>query len=198
MAILQKDFKVMIAYSTISHIGYIVLGISILNQASVTGAVYHIVDHGLAKACFFLCSGAFIYTRGIRRVEHLRGAGRQMPWTCAAFSLAAFSVIGIPPTAGFISKWYLVTGAVDAGLYAYGAVFLLGGILAAFYCLRIVYYMFFARAEEGTWQSGKKEAPWQMLAPICLLSLATLAMGLLYFLVIPAVRQAAGYLLFLG
>ncbi len=198
MAILQKDFKMMIAYSTISHVGYIVLGLSILNQTSVTGAVYHIVDHGLAKACFFLCSGAFIYMKGIRRLEHLKGAGKQMPWTCAAFSMAAFSVIGIPPTAGFISKWYLVSGAVDAGLYAYGAVFLLGGVLAAFYCLRIIYYMFFTRAEEGTWQAGREELPWQMLAPIWALSLATLVMGLLYFLIIPAVREAAGYLFFPG
>lgn len=194
MAILQRDFKMMIAYSTISHIGYIVLGLSILNQTALTGAVYHIMDHGLAKACFFLCSGAFIYMRGVRRIDNLQGAGKQMPWTCAAFALAAFSVIGIPPTAGFISKWYLVSGAVDAGLYAYGAIFLLGGVLAAFYCLRIVYYMFFKEAREGTWLASREELPWQMLVPIWVLSLATLVMGLLYFLVVPAVRSAAGYM----
>jgi multicomponent Na+:H+ antiporter subunit D len=195
MAILQRDFKMMIAYSTISHIGYIVLGLSLLNQTALTGAVYHIMDHGLAKACFFLCSGAFIYMRGIRRIEHLKGAGRQMPWTCAAFALAALSVVGIPPTAGFISKWYLVSGAVDAGFYAYAAVFLAGGVLAAFYCFRIIYYMFFQPPEEGTWAESREELPLPMLAPILVLSLATLVMGLLYSQVIPAVRTAAGVLL---
>ena len=194
-AVLQRDFKTMIAYSTVSHVGYIVLGLSLFERTALTGAVYHIVDHGLAKACFFLCSGAFIYSRGVRRVDHLKGAGRQMPWTCGAFALAALSVVGIPPTAGFISKWYLVSGAVGSGHYAYAAAFLAGGVLAAFYCLRIVYYMFFLPPAEGTWGEAREEPPLPMLAPILVLSLATLALGLLYAQVIPAVRTAAGVLM---
>jgi multicomponent Na+:H+ antiporter subunit D len=191
MAISQKDFKMMIAYSTISHIGYILLGISMMNDKALTGAIFHIFDHGLAKACFFLCSGAFIYKKGYRRIEDLKGAGQQMPWTCFAFSLAALSVVGIPPSAGFISKWYLVWGSIAGGKYLYAVIFLVGSILAAAYCLRIIYYIFFVSPEEGKWQRETDDAPGEMLIPIWVLSLATLAMGILSFLVVPALQTAA-------
>lgn len=194
MAIRQKDFKVMIAYSTISHIGYIVLGICIMNDKALTGAVYHIMDHGLAKACFFLCAGAFIYKQGYRRIEDLKGAGQQMPWTCAAFGLAALSVIGIPPTSGFISKWYLIWGCVAGGDYLYAVVFLTGSILAAAYCLRIIYYMFFIQPKKGTWEKRWDEAPATMLAPTLVLSLATLFMGVFSSLVIDSLQEACGLL----
>ena len=194
MAIRQKDFKVMIAYSTISHVGYIVLGISIMNDKALTGAVYHILDHGLAKACFFLCAGAFIYKKGYRKIEDLKGAGQQMPWTCAAFSLAALSVIGIPPTSGFISKWYLIWGCIAGGKYLYAVVLLTGSILAAVYCLRIIYYMFFIQTRQGNWEKRRDEAPVSMLAPILVLSLATLFMGVLSSLVIDSLQEACGLL----
>lgn len=190
MAIMQKDFKLMIAYSTISHISYIVLGISIMNDKALTGSVYHILDHGLAKACFFLCAGAFIYKTGYRRLEDLKGAGQQMPWTCGAFSLAALSVVGIPPTSGFISKWYFIWGSIEEGEYLYAVVFLAGSILAAVYCLRVIYFMFFIQPRRGTWTTRYDEAPASMLVPLCALSLATLLMGIFSFLVIDSLQQA--------
>jgi len=195
MAIFQKDFKMMIAYSTISHIGYIVLGISIMNEQALTGALYHLLDHGLAKGCFFLCAGAFIYQRGYRRIDELKGAARRMPMTCTAFALAALSVIGIPPTAGFISKWYLIWGSVAGGKYLYAAVYLIGSILAAAYCLRVVYYMFFVAPPPGVWEGGPGEAPPLMVVPVWVLSLATLVMGAASFVVINRLQEAARLLL---
>ncbi len=194
MAVLQKDFKMMIAYSTVSHIGYIALGISIMNEQALTGALYHLLDHGLAKGCFFLCAGAFIYERDYRRIEQLKGASRRMPLTCAAFAVAALSVIGIPPTSGFISKWYLIWGSVAGGKYLYAAVYLIGSILAATYCLRVIYYMFFLPPQPGTWEGGG-EAPVLMLVPAWVLSLGTLLMGALSFVIIGRVQEAAGLLL---
>ena len=107
MALKQVDFKRMVAYATIAHIGYIVAGIGIMDRAVLTGSLFHILDHALAKACFFLVAGAIIYRTGYRNIKDLKGAGQKMPATCAAFALAAFSAIGIPPSAGFFSKWYL-------------------------------------------------------------------------------------------
>ena len=195
MAILQKDLKMMIAYSTISHIGYIFLGLTAFTAEGLTGAMYHMLDHGLAKACLFLCAGNFIYVKGYRRIEDLRGAWREMPWTCFAFAVASISVIAIPPTAGFISKWYLILGNVKAGKWLYTAVLLTGSILAAVYCLRVIYYMFFQAGGEGKWEDAVRDAPPSMLVPVWLLSLGTLFFGVFSYLLIPSLLKASAYLL---
>ncbi|MDY6795283.1 MAG: monovalent cation/H+ antiporter subunit D family protein [Actinomycetota bacterium] len=195
MAIYQKDLKMMIAYSTISHIGYIFLGITAFTKEGLTGAVYHMLDHGLAKACLFLCAGAFIYVKGYRRIDQLKGAWQQMPFTCAAFALAAWSVIGLPPSAGFISKWYLIVGNIEAGRELYVVILLVGAVLAAVYCFRVIYYMFFQPPEEGAWESGGPEAPVSMLVPVWVLSLGTLLFGVFSYLFIQSLLDAAAFLL---
>ncbi len=195
MAIAQKDLKMMIAYSTVSHIGYIFLGITAFTTEGLTGAMYHMLDHGLAKACLFLCAGSFIYIKGYRRIEDLKGAWRQMPWTCFAFALASISVIGIPPTAGFVSKWYLVLGNIEGGNYLYVIILLIGSILAAVYCFRIIYYMFFQPGKEGAWENTTHDAPPSMLAPIWVLSAGTLFFGVFSSLLIPSLLKAAQFLL---
>ncbi|MEW6552800.1 MAG: monovalent cation/H+ antiporter subunit D family protein [Actinomycetota bacterium] len=195
MAVLQKDLKMMIAYSTISHIGYIFLGITAMTAEGITGAMYHMLDHGLAKACLFLCAGSFIYVKGYRRIEDLKGAWRQMPWTCFAFALAALSVVGIPPTAGFISKWYLILGNIEGGNYLYVVILLAGSILAAVYCFRVIIYMFFLPGKEGAWEGEFKDAAPSMLSPVWILSLGTLFFGVFSYLVIPSLLKAAEFLL---
>ena len=195
MAILQKDLKMMIAYSTISHIGYIFLGITALNAEGLTGAMYHMLDHGLAKACLFLCAGSFIYAKGYRRIEDLKGAWRQMPWTCFAFALASLSVVAIPPTAGFISKWYLILGNVESRNWFYAVVLLGGSILAAVYCLRIIYYMFFQTGKEGAWEDRVRDSSLSLLWPVWALSLGTLFFGLFSGLLIDSLLKAAASLL---
>jgi len=194
MAILQKDLKVMIAYSTISHIGYIFLGFTALTPEGVAGSMYHMLDHGLAKACIFLCAGCFIYVKGYRRIDQLKGAWQQMPFTCFAFALAVWSVIGLPPSAGFVSKWTLIVGNIEAGRELYVVILLVGAILAAVYCFRIIYYMFFQPGEEGAWENRVHDAPRSMLIPIWLLSIGTLVFGLTWFIV-ERLIEAAKFLL---
>lgn len=190
MAIMQKDFKRMVAYSTIAHIGYIAAGVGLLNRAGLTGSIFHLLDHSLAKACFFLVAGLFIYRSGYRNITDLKGAARSMPVSCAAFALAAFSVVGIPPTTGFFSKWYLITGGITAGNYIVVAAVLTGSVMAAFYCFRIVYYMFFLPPEPGCWEEKNGEAPFSMLAPVGVLSLFTLLLGIFAFLILPLLGSA--------
>jgi multicomponent Na+:H+ antiporter subunit D len=195
MAIMQKDLKMMIAYSTVSHIGYIFLGITALTEQGLAGAMYHMLDHGLAKACLFLCAGCFIYMKGYRRIDELKGAWRQMPWTCFAFALASLSVIGIPPTAGFISKFYLIYGNFTSQRWPYALVLLVGAVLAAVYCFRVIYYMFFQPGKEGAWEDNTHDAAPSMLVPIWILSLGTLLFGVLSGLIIDSLLKAAQYLL---
>jgi multicomponent Na+:H+ antiporter subunit D len=195
MAIMQKDLKMMIAYSTVSHIGYIFLGITAFTREGLAGAMYHMLDHGLAKACLFLCAGCFIYMKGYRRIDELKGAWRQMPWTCFAFALASISVIGIPPTAGFISKFYLIYGNFTSQRWPYALVLLVGAILAAVYCFRVIYYMFFQPGKEGAWEENTRDAAPSMLTPIWILSLGTLFFGVFSGLIIDSLLKAAQYLL---
>ncbi len=190
MAIRQKDLKVMIAYSTVAHIGYIFVGIGLLNVQALTGSVYHILDHLLAKACLFLCAGSIIYQSGYRKIDDLKGAAKKMPLTCAAFALASLSVVGIPPTAGFISKWYLVWGSLSAGNVFFGVVLLLGSVMSAVYCFRVVYYMFFLPPSRGGWQEVSGEAPVSMVCTSWILAAATVLLGIFAIWILPTLQRA--------
>lgn len=193
MAIFQKDFKYMIAYSSVSHIGYIVLGVCMLSARGMTGGLFNIVAHAMGKACFFLVAGAIIYKLGVRGIEDLRGLGRAMPMTAGAFALASLSIVGIPPTAGFVAKFYLVLGSIQSRQYAFVAFILLGSLLAAVYCFRIVYYMFFCPAKETG--SSIAEAPVTMWAPTAALAAGTLVLGLFPGLLVPGLTTASRLLL---
>ena len=118
MAIAQSDLKRLLAYSSVAQIGYIVLGVGLANEMGLTGGLLHLVSHAFTKGCLFLVAGAIIYRTGIREIRELRYLSLKMPWTAATFTVAAFSMIGIPPTSGFFSKLYLNPrrdrrGAVD-------------------------------------------------------------------------------------
>ncbi len=189
-AIREKELKRMVAYSTVAHIGYIILGIGLINKAGLTGGLFHIIDHSLAKACFFLAAGAIVYKSGYRSIPELKGAGKKMPFTCGAFALAALSLVGIPPTAGFVSKWYLISGSLQSGNLFFAAIYLIGSLLAAIYCLRIVYYMFFLPPEDSLWREVKNDAPSSMIVPLWFLAGATLLLGTFSFLILPSLGKA--------
>ncbi|MHB8781137.1 MAG: complex I subunit 5 family protein [Candidatus Geothermincolia bacterium] len=193
MAALEDDLKLILAYSTVSHIGFMVLGLGLLSRSGMTGAVFHLLDDGIAKACLFLCAGVFIYRSGTRQVKELRGAARELPLTAAMFTLAAFSLVGIPPTSGFISKWYLVLGSLEAQRPFFVAVILVGALLAAFYTFRVVYYLYFAAEREGTlrWDN----VPAGMLIPIAVLGTGTWALGIASSLILPSIQRFVGQLL---
>ncbi len=138
LAIAQTDLKRMLAYSSVSQIGYVLLGFSLPNALGLTGGILHILNHALMKCCLFLVAGAIVARLGHRDIRRFGGLGREMPTTMTAFTVAAISMIGLPPTAGFFSKWYLILGAVEAGRWPYVVVILLSSLLTAIYFFRIL------------------------------------------------------------
>lgn len=145
IALRQDNLKRRLAYSTIGQLSYVILGAALLAPLSLVGAVLHIAAHAFGKITLFFAAGS-IYTASHKtNVSELDGIGRVMPWTMGAFALGALCMIGIPPTIGFVSKWYLLLGAADAGHYAAIAAIVLSTMLNAAYLLPIVHAAFFKK-----------------------------------------------------
>jgi multicomponent Na+:H+ antiporter subunit D len=153
-ALFQDNLKKRLAYSTVSQVSYIALGTAILGPLGTIGGVVHLVHQGIMKITMFFCAGNYAETLGIHKVSEMNGAGRRMPATTLAFSIAALGMIGIPPVAGFVSKWYLGLGAVEAGLAAWVIpVLLASSALNAAYFLPILYRAWFRKAGPA-WPGG--------------------------------------------
>jgi len=185
LAIAQYDIKRMLAYSSLSQIGYIVLGISMANKLAMTGGILHILSHSLMKVGLFMVAGAIIYRTGIRNIYQLRGMGKKMPLTMAAFVIGALSMIGIPPTIGFASKFYLAWGALYAGEWVFVAVILLSSLLTAVYFWRIFENVYFG-VHEGI---KKEEAPLSMLLPVLAFAFLVLLFGMFASIPIGIIEQ---------
>ncbi|NQV60519.1 MAG: monovalent cation/H+ antiporter subunit D family protein, partial [Alphaproteobacteria bacterium] len=142
-AIFQRDIKRMLAYSSIAQIGYITLAISLASSAGIAAALIHIFNHGLMKAALFCAMGCIFYRIGSTRIENMAGLGQQMPWTMTAIIVAGLSLLGVPLTAGFISKWYLVQAALQADLWWLVLLIALSSMLALVYIWRLVETMYF-------------------------------------------------------
>jgi multicomponent Na+:H+ antiporter subunit D len=172
VALRADNLKRRLAYSTVSQLSYVVLAAAILAPLSVVGAALHIAAHALGKITLFFAAGA-IYTAAHKtEVSELDGLGRRMPWTFAAFGIGALSMIGLPPAAGFVSKWYIVSGALAAEHWLALAVITASTLLNAGYLLPIVYRGFF---REGA-AHDHGEAPWTMVAALATTAALTLAM----------------------
>ena len=180
LAIAQTDLKRMLAYSSVSQMGYILLGIGIADNLAVTGGILHILNHAVMKGCLFMIAGAFIYTSGIRSIEDLRGIARTMPLTAAAFVIAAASMIGIPPTVGFMSKWFIALGALESGQWIFVLVILASSLLTAIYFWKVIEYMYFrepgTRCAEAV--STARDPPAGMLVPVLILAAACVFFGI--------------------
>jgi multicomponent Na+:H+ antiporter subunit D len=171
IALRQDNLKRRLAYSTISQLGYVILAGAILAPLSVVGAGLHIVAHAFGKITLFFAAGA-IYTASHKTlVSQLDGVGRYMPWTMAAFAIGSLSMIGLPPTAGFISKWYILLGALSVDQYFAVMVMVISTLLNAGYFLPIVYRAFFKTAEPGH-EHG--EAPLPMVLALCFTAASTI------------------------
>lgn len=175
LAIAQTDLKRMLAYSSVSQIGYIILGVSLLNPIAMTGGIIHIMNHGIMKGALFMVAGAIIYKIGSSNINDLKGIGKKMPYTSAAFVLVALSMIGVPPTVGFVSKWYLALGAIEAGKWVFVGVIMLSSLLNIVYFWRVFENMYFYHADGGK----VDEVPVSMLLPILILAVLTFLLGLL-------------------
>lgn len=178
VALRQDNLKRMLAYSTIGQLSYIVLAALVLTPFAEIGAAIHMVAHAFGKITLFFVAGAIYVAANKAQVSQLDGIGRRMPWTMTAFAVGALSMIGVPPTAGFVSKWYMIAGAFQNDLYFVLVVLILSTALNAAYFLPIVHRAFF-RAETVPPRVEHGEAPWPMVA--ALVTTATLTIALFVF-----------------
>lgn len=182
LAYREPVLKKRLAYSTVSQISYILFGLSMMNPDSFIGSLLHIFAHGFVKAALFLCAGAIIYKTGKTRVEDMRGIGKEMPLTMWCFTIASLGLIGIPPTGGFISKWYLAIGALKSGvpvLSVLGPIVLLASaLLTAGYLLPLTIRGFFPGADYDYNGLQKKEPCKLMTIPILILTILSVLIGL--------------------
>lgn len=176
LAIRQDNVKKILAYSSIAQIGYIALGFALDNKAGLTAAVIHIFNHALTKGGMFMALGVVAYRLGNTRLSDLSGLGRKLPISMGAFTAGGLGLIGVPLTAGFISKWYLVTGSIEAGRYEMAAIVLVGSLLALIYVWRVVEVIYFGKRDENA--PKLKEAPVTMLVPMVLLIGASIYFGI--------------------
>jgi multicomponent Na+:H+ antiporter subunit D len=180
-ALYQDDLKRRLAFSTISQVSYIALGVAIAGPIATIGGVVHLVHQGLMKITLFFCAGNLAETLGVHKISEMNGVGRRMPWTMAAFTIGAFGMIGAPPIAGFISKWYLGWGALQTGQTWILLVLLGSSLLNAAYFLPILYAAWF-RESPSKWPHehdfGRKETAWALLLPPLFTALSALLVGL--------------------
>jgi multicomponent Na+:H+ antiporter subunit D len=180
-AIAQDNLKRRLAYSTISQLSYIILGVALLSPMGITAAMIHIPFHGFMKITLFLCAGSILVASKKENISEMAGIGRTMPITMCAFTVGALGMCGIPLTGGFISKWFLGLGTLQAGNLAFLGVLLSSSWLDVVYFFPIVYTAFFANSERMESSSGRRqinEAPLSMVIPVSITALFSI---LFYF-----------------
>ena len=175
IALRQTNLKARLAYSTISQLSYIIFGAALLSPSGITGSIMHLVVHAFGKITLFFCAGAIYIATHKTNIKELNGIGKKMPITMAAYTLGAFSMIGIPPFGGFLTKWYLLTGTIENKYFPLMAVLAASSILNASYFLPITYKAFFRALPEGE-TPEMTEAPYLMVIPLCLTALGTIAL----------------------
>jgi multicomponent Na+:H+ antiporter subunit D len=181
-ALAQDNLKRRLAFSTVSQVSYIALGVGIAGPLATIGGLVHLVHQGVMKITLFFCAGNLAETLGVHKVSEMRGVGRRMPWTMAAFTVAALGMIGVPPVAGFVSKWYLGAGALEAGHHWVLPVLAASSALNAAYFLPILHAAWFRRAEEPLTEQrtapGRPETGWALLLPPVVTAALALLIGL--------------------
>ena len=193
VAIWQNNVKRLLAYSSIAQIGYMVLGISLATEAGLTGGILHLFNHAMMKCALFLAVGCVFLRVGGVDIKDFEGLGKRMPWTMAAFVLAGLSLIGVPMTVGFISKWYLVIAVMELGWWPIAALILMSSLLAIIYVWRVVEAAYMKPVPEGAPEVA--EAPLSMLVPTYVMTGAALYFGIDATRTVDAARAAAQFLL---
>jgi len=182
LAYRETVFKKRLAYSTVSQASYILFGLSLLQPQAMTGALLHVVFHAFIKSCLFLSAGAVIYKTHKTNVTELRGIGKEMPVTIWSYTFAAAALIGIPPASGFISKWYLATGALESGIEVFSwlgpVVLLISALLTAGYLLPVTVNGFLPGADFNYETLEKKEPKLIMVLPILILAVLAILLGI--------------------
>lgn len=181
LALTQRDFKKMLSYLIIAEVGYMVGGVWLANRHGITGAILHILNDALMTLCLFLVAGIIVYKKGGCHFGHLKGLYKKMPVTMGAFTVGALSMIGVPPTAGFFSKWYLILGAIDGGQWGFMAALIFSSLVNAVLFFRIIEIGYFEPFKDHYGHEHHHEpideAPLSMLAPLVIVSIGLIVVG---------------------
>jgi multicomponent Na+:H+ antiporter subunit D len=179
IALSQDGLKRRLAFSTIGQLSYIILGAALLSPKGMVGGLVHIAMHAFGKITLFMCAGAIFVATGKKYISEMVGIGKRMPITMIAFFIGSLSVIGLPPTGGFFSKWYLVLGTLEADQTVMLVVLLASSLLNGAYFLPIVYRAFFCIPEESMFEDKVAEAPLWCVVPLVIT--AVLSIGLFFY-----------------
>lgn len=191
-AIYQTNLKRMLAYSSVAQIGYLILALGIANETGLMASMLHMLNHGLMKGALFLALAGIVLRLGIANLDQMDGLATRMPWTMAAFLVGGMSLIGVPLTVGFVSKWYLVSAALQNGWWIVAALVLLGSLLSVVYIGRVLERAYFKPAGDGT--SSASEAPLAILLPTWALVVANVYFGIHTDLTVGVTQLAAASL----
>jgi len=177
IALSKDNLKARLAYSTVSQLSYIILGVALLTPHSIDGGIIHIVNHAFAKITLFFCAGAIYVAAHKKNISEMSGLGKTMPFTFGAFAVASLSMIGAPPVAGFVSKWYLLVGSMEAHQIGILLILIASTVLNVGYFAPVTYKAFFGKRPEGA-AVGIKEAPLSMLIPILIAVTISVIIGI--------------------
>ena len=192
-ALFQADARRLLAYSSVAQVGYMLLGLGLATSAGLAAGMLHLLNHALIKGALFMALGAFFYSYGVRRIDDLKGLGQAMPGVGAAFTIAALSLIGVPFTAGFISKFYLIQAALQSGWWWAAAAILISSVLAVFYCYRMLVALWVnpAPSAEHMPHGRVRAVPLTILIPLWVFALANLYFGINSGFIVDMARIAA-------
>ena len=178
IALSKDNLKARLAYSTVSQLSYIILGVAILKPAAMAGGLMHIANHAFAKITLFFCAGAIYVASHKKNISEMRGLGRVMPFTFGAFAIASLSMIGAPPVAGFVSKWNMLVGAWSAGSIGLVVVLLSSTLLNVAYFAPVTYQAFFGKpADEDLHHHGSEAHP-AMVVPLTITAILSVLIGI--------------------
>ena len=175
LALGQDNLKGRLAFSTVSQLSYIILGAALLNQSGILGGIVHITNHAVSKITLFLCAGSIYVSTGKTSISQMSGLAKRMPWTMAAFAIASLSIIGIPVSSGFISKWHLALGAVQLQSLTLLGVLMISSLLSAVYLGPVVYKAYFEEPSQS--EKEVREVSW-IVVPLTICAVASLLLGL--------------------
>jgi multicomponent Na+:H+ antiporter subunit D len=178
IALSKDNLKARLAYSTVSQLSYIILGVALMTRPGIEGGLIHIANHAFSKITLFFCAGAIYVATHKKNISEMSGLGRAMPWTFGAFALASLSMIGAPPVAGFVTKWYLLNGAFSAGSVGIIIILLISTLLNAAYFAPVVFSGFFGKPPKEDTEHKYREAHPALVVPLVITAVISVLIGL--------------------
>ena len=192
IALTKDNLKARLAYSTVSQLSYIILGVALLTPHGIDGGLIHIVNHAFSKITLFFVAGAVYVVTHKKNISEMGGLGRSMPFTFGAFAVASLSMIGAPPVAGFVTKWYLLVGSLEAHQMVILLVLIASTVLNVGYFAPVAYQAFFGSRPPGEPEAGIQEAPLSMLIPILIAATISVLIGIYPNFMMQFVRMVTG------